>query len=237
VAESSIERIRRAMRLQDPGDALRAIAELRRELRSLEELHVENALQAGWSWGEIGAALGTTKQGAHKRHASRIRAGRSAPESSRGEASRVIITGEARRCVALARREAESRGSPALRTEHLLLGLLAEEGTLASRALGEAGIRLAVAQGAAEGSPADGSAAEAEPPERLPISRPAREVLERSLGEAVELGDRHLGAEHILLALLRSDGGSAARMLAALGGDRAAIQAAVRRLRSAAPDT
>ena len=228
---------RRAGRLQDPRDGLRALVALRRQLDVLEELHVENAVRAGCSWGDVGAALGTTRQGAHKRHAARLKGMPAGQAEVPSERSRVLITGEARRCVARARHEAEALHEPALRTEHLLLGVLAEDGTLARRALDAVGVPLEAARRAVE--PAAAARAVKAPAsdraEPLPISRLAREVLEQSLREAVRLGDAHLGAEHILAALLRPEQGGAARVLTALGVARARVERALDAVRGGEP--
>ena len=55
----------------DPAVALRACAELRRELEREEELLVQRARVAGLSWVEIAACLGVTKQAVHKKYAGR----------------------------------------------------------------------------------------------------------------------------------------------------------------------
>jgi hypothetical protein len=49
--------------------ALGAIADLRRTLDRLEAALVARAREDGCWWSEIGAALGLTRQGAHRRHA------------------------------------------------------------------------------------------------------------------------------------------------------------------------
>jgi DNA-binding NarL/FixJ family response regulator len=56
---------------QDPAVGLAAVASLRILLESLEELQVENARAKGWSWQQIAAALGVSKQAVHKKHGSR----------------------------------------------------------------------------------------------------------------------------------------------------------------------
>ncbi|CAA9293555.1 MAG: hypothetical protein AVDCRST_MAG61-542 [uncultured Friedmanniella sp.] len=53
----------------DPDVGLRAVAALRRLVEQLEDLQVANARSAGWSWAEIAAALGVSKQAVHKKHA------------------------------------------------------------------------------------------------------------------------------------------------------------------------
>jgi hypothetical protein len=55
----------------DPRVGLRAVVALRRLLEGLEHLQVQNARRKGWSWQEIADALEVTRQGVHKKHASR----------------------------------------------------------------------------------------------------------------------------------------------------------------------
>jgi hypothetical protein len=56
----------------DPKVGLRAVVALRRLLEGLEHLQVQNARRKGWSWQEIADALEVTRQGVHKKHASRM---------------------------------------------------------------------------------------------------------------------------------------------------------------------
>ncbi|MEI7055480.1 Clp protease N-terminal domain-containing protein [Nocardioides sp. CCNWLW239] len=57
----------------------------------------------------------------------------------------------------------------------------------------------------------------------IPFTKDAKKTLELSLREAIRLGDRSIGTEHILLGLLRTEGqGHAA--LRALGVDAAALR-------------
>ncbi|SCK40229.1 hypothetical protein [Streptomyces sp. WMMB 322] len=55
----------------DPRVGLRAVAALRRLTERLEVLQVDSARAQGWSWDEIGAALGVSRQAVHKKHARR----------------------------------------------------------------------------------------------------------------------------------------------------------------------
>ena len=52
----------------DPAVGLPAVASLRALLEQLEALHVQNARDRGWSWQEIGAGLGVSKQAVHRKH-------------------------------------------------------------------------------------------------------------------------------------------------------------------------
>jgi DNA-directed RNA polymerase specialized sigma24 family protein len=56
---------------QDPQVGLRAVAALRRLVERLEALQIDNARGQGWSWEEIGRALGVSKQAVHKKHGRR----------------------------------------------------------------------------------------------------------------------------------------------------------------------
>jgi hypothetical protein len=51
----------------EPAEALAAVVALRRFTSKLEHTAVDSALAAGWTWQEIGQALGMTAQAAHKR--------------------------------------------------------------------------------------------------------------------------------------------------------------------------
>jgi len=53
---------------KDPAVGLAAVAALRELLESLEALQVDNARERGWSWQQIAAALGVSKQAVHKKH-------------------------------------------------------------------------------------------------------------------------------------------------------------------------
>ena len=59
---------------RDPTIGLAAVAALRDLVEELEELHVDNARQLGWSWQAIADRLGITRQSVHKKH--HVRRGR-----------------------------------------------------------------------------------------------------------------------------------------------------------------
>jgi DNA-directed RNA polymerase specialized sigma24 family protein len=61
----------RAASSRDPAVGLEAVASLRLLVDQLQELQVENAREQGWSWQQIAAALGVSKQAVHKRYADR----------------------------------------------------------------------------------------------------------------------------------------------------------------------
>lgn len=61
----------------DPEAGLVAVAILRRLLEEAEAVQVERARPRGWSWEEIGRALGVSRQAAHHKHGG-VRLGRRA---------------------------------------------------------------------------------------------------------------------------------------------------------------
>jgi hypothetical protein len=52
----------------DPATGLRAVASLRRLAEQLESLQVDRARDLGWSWAQIAAELGVSKQAVHQKH-------------------------------------------------------------------------------------------------------------------------------------------------------------------------
>lgn len=51
----------------DPEAALAAVVSLRRLANRLERAAVDHALRQGWTWAQIGEALGISAQAAHKK--------------------------------------------------------------------------------------------------------------------------------------------------------------------------
>jgi len=52
----------------DPEVGLRAVASLRALLEAVEELQVQQARERGWSWQQIAALLGISKQAVHQKY-------------------------------------------------------------------------------------------------------------------------------------------------------------------------
>ena len=53
---------------EDPEVGLRAVASLRALLEAVEELQVRQARELGWSWQQIAALLGVSKQAVHQKY-------------------------------------------------------------------------------------------------------------------------------------------------------------------------
>jgi hypothetical protein len=70
-AAGEVTQVAAAPSSRDPEVGLAAVAALRGLVEVLEALQVENARANGWSWQQIAARLGVTKQAVHKKYAGR----------------------------------------------------------------------------------------------------------------------------------------------------------------------
>ena len=59
---------------RDPAEGLAAVVALRQLADRLEAGQVERAIDEGWSWADVAAALGVSRQAVHKKHAKRLKA-------------------------------------------------------------------------------------------------------------------------------------------------------------------
>ena len=144
------------------------------------------------------------------------------------------FTDRARRVVVLAQEEARMLRHNYTGTEHILLGLLREGEGVAARALESLGISLEAVRQQVEGIICQGQQA---PSGHIPFTPRAKNVLELSLREALQLGHNYIGTEHILLGLIGEGegGGVAAQVLVKLGADPGRVRQQVNRLLAGAP--
>jgi ATP-dependent Clp protease ATP-binding subunit ClpA len=144
------------------------------------------------------------------------------------------FTDRARRAVVTAQEEARMLGHNHVGSEHLLLGLLHEQGGIAAQALEPAGVTVeaARAQVAELAGPGDKS-----PAGHIPFTQRAKKILELSLREALEQQKSYIGTEHILLALLRDPDNLGAQVIERLGGSLPALrQRVLEEARALGPD-
>jgi ClpA/ClpB-like protein len=144
------------------------------------------------------------------------------------------FTDRARRVVVTAQEEARMLGHNHIGSEHLLLGLLHEQGGIAAQVLEPAGVTVeaARAQVAELAGPGDKS-----PAGHIPFTQRAKKILELSLREALEQKKSYIGTEHILLALMRDSDNLGAQVIERLGGSLSALrQRALEEARAMGPD-
>src|SRR6516162_7220486 len=121
---------------------------------------------------------------------------------------------KARRVIFFSRYEASQFGSPYIETEHLLLGILREDKSLTNRFLRSHAAVESIRKQIEGQTPAGEKTATSVD---LPLSNQSKRVLAYAAEEAERLADSHIGAEHLLLGLLREEKCLAARILTERG--------------------
>lgn len=125
------------------------------------------------------------------------------------------FTDEARRSVVLAQEEATSLEHNYISTEHLLLGLMRVEESIAQKALILNGVEInalrQVIKDLAKGEPAGNTVAG-----NKSFTPSAKKVLELAMKESLQLQHTYIGSEHILLGLIREGSGIAFSALGVL---------------------
>src|SRR3954451_20593418 len=206
----------RAVALHDPSTGLAGVRELRAHRDRLEAIHVENALRGGWRWSDVAAALGLSKQAAHRKYAA-VMSERMGRASDRVAAGRIAVAERTRLAVAFPRQEAEALGCGSVGTEHILLGLTRLEDAPVAMLLAALGATpQATRDAVAALSPCAASAA---------VTPRCRAALQGALREARAMGDNRVEPEHVLLALLDDPDAGAARTLERLGVHHDAVRA------------
>ncbi|HKY25429.1 MAG TPA: Clp protease N-terminal domain-containing protein [Gaiella sp.] len=191
---------------------------------------VEAARSSGCSWAQIGSVLGVSRQGAQQRYGG---VWRRMPLVARGRRALPPLTRfgpDARRAVVEAQKSARTLGHDKVDTEHLLLGILAAGAdTAGATMLAGCGVTIGAVEEEIVSIVGRGTDA---PTGHLPFAAGAKKALELSLREALSLGSRRIGTEHLLLALARQRQGVTAEILAQHGVEHDRIVAFVLERRS-----
>jgi len=125
------------------------------------------------------------------------------------------FTDEGKRVLALAQDEAIRVNHNYIGTEHVLAGLIRNEGTIGANALTELGVELSKVRTALEFIIGRGDTRVA--PSDITLSPRTKKVIELAIDEARKLGHPHVGSGHILLGLVREGEGIASGILQSLG--------------------
>ncbi len=123
------------------------------------------------------------------------------------------FTQRARRVLALAYQEAERMRKTRVGTEHLLLGLVREEGGIAGRVLRQLGLDPDRVQEFVERMTGIGYSSGGQ----IGLSENTQKALELAVDESRRMGHQYVGTEHLLLALLRLPESTAMKVLARMG--------------------
>jgi ATP-dependent Clp protease ATP-binding subunit ClpC len=114
-------------------------------------------------------------------------------------------------------------------TEHLLLGLLREEGGVAGRVLRDLGVEQRRVQEMVERL-TGASAGRAASVSKIDLAPGTKRVLELAVDEARRMGHHYIGTEHLLLGLVRQNEGVAMDVLKKLGISAEQIRRQTRRV-------
>jgi ATP-dependent Clp protease ATP-binding subunit ClpC len=136
------------------------------------------------------------------------------------------FTQRARRVLSLAHQEAERGQKELIGTEHLLLGLIIEEGGVAGRVLRDLGLEPQRVSEVVDLISGVGQ----EHTTKIELSPGVQQVLEYAIEEARRLGHHYIGTEHLLLGLIRSTEASAPEVLRKLGVTPEQIRRQTRRV-------
>jgi ATP-dependent Clp protease ATP-binding subunit ClpC len=138
------------------------------------------------------------------------------------------FTQRARRVLALAQEEAERMHHGYIGTEHLLLGLMREEGGVAGRVLRDLGVEQRRVQEMIERLA--GTAGKTTGLTKIDLAPGTKRVLELAVDEARRMGHHYIGTEHLLLGLVRQNEGVAIDVLKKLGISAEQIRRQTRRV-------
>jgi ATP-dependent Clp protease ATP-binding subunit ClpA len=183
---------------------------------AIRRLHAE-----GGSLREIAESVGLSHQRVHQ-----IVEGDEARPARKSRQRRFDLpftrtTRGAKQVVLDARKAAQELGHPQAGTEHLLLALARAEDEPTAPVLAESGLTAkAIRERVAALEPGSSRS-------RSGFTRAGRRVIEQSLREAQARGDKHIGAEHILLGLLSDESSGAVAIVRELGADPQALATAV----------
>ena len=138
----------------------------------------------------------------------------------------------ARHVMVLAQEAAEQMRHGYIGTEHMLLGLMREEGGVAARVLRDLGLELPRVEKLVKEMT---RAPERSQDVALDLSPATKRVLELAVDEARRMGHHYIGTEHLLLGLVRQSEGVAIEVLKRLGVNPVEVRRQTRRVLQEAP--
>ncbi|ELR99626.1 ATP-dependent Clp protease ATP-binding subunit [Gloeocapsa sp. PCC 73106] len=134
------------------------------------------------------------------------------------------FTEKAIRSVMLAQEEARRSGHNLVGSEHLLLGLIGENTSIAGVVLREYGIKLEKTREIINGLVSKGSGFS---PSNIPFTPKVKSIFEQSFQEAQKLGTNYIAPEHILLATIKDQDAVATKALTSQGINSEELRTAI----------
>ena len=142
------------------------------------------------------------------------------------------FTQRARRVLSLAQEEAERLNHSYIGSEHVLIGLLREEGGVAGRVLQELGLEESRVQAMVERLSGVGTRT---PFTKIELSPSTKRILELAVDEARRMGQHYISTEHLLLALVRQNESIAMDVLRKFGVSSEQVRRQTRRMLKESP--
>ncbi|MDX1613862.1 MAG: ATP-dependent Clp protease ATP-binding subunit [Candidatus Promineifilaceae bacterium] len=142
------------------------------------------------------------------------------------------FTQRARRVLSLAQEEAERLNHSYIGSEHVLIGLIREDGGVAGRVLRELGLEEGRVQAMVERLSGVGSRT---PFTKIELSPSTKRLLEYGVDEARRMGQHYISTEHLLLGLVRQNEGVAMDVLRKFGVSAEQVRRQTRRMLKESP--
>ena len=143
------------------------------------------------------------------------------------------FTQRARRVLSLAQEEAERLSHSYIGSEHVLIGLLREDGGVAGRVLRELGLDTVRVQAMVERL--SGGPGTRTPFTKTELSPSTKRILELAVEEARRMGQHYISTEHLLLGLARQNEGLAMDVLRKFGISAEQIRRQTKRMLKESP--
>ena len=142
------------------------------------------------------------------------------------------FTQRARRVLSLAQEEAERLNHNYIGSEHLLIGLLREEGGVAGRVLRDVGLEVGRVQQMVERMVGTGTRT---PFTKIELAPNTKRLLELAVEEARRMGQHYISTEHLLLGLARQNDATVVDILKKFGVTTEQIRRQTRRMLKESP--
>ncbi len=143
------------------------------------------------------------------------------------------FTKRARQVLSLAQEEAERMNHSYIGSEHVLIGLLREEGGVAGKVLRELGLEAVRVQKMVERM--SGGKVSRTPFTKVELAPTTKRILQLAYDEARRMGQHYISTEHLLLALARETTGPAMDVLRKFGVSPEQIRRQTRRMLKESP--
>ena len=131
------------------------------------------------------------------------------------------FTEKARRVMFFARYEASQFGAESIQSGHLLLGLLREAEKTSTQLLDRMGVQTSALRERliAALTPRDKKITPSSTSIDIPMEEEVKRILQHATSESAKLNHKHVGAEHLLLGMLKEEHCLAGRLLREMGAD------------------